>query len=185
MSLLHCLGHTTGSIQALGKCIHFVTRPVFMVTICLHLAPPPSWRTTPHRLSMTAYSIYLQLPSILEAIPTSTNWGRAMPWWCGPTYHGHKYICMLKCYRLQTTGSATVPLCITQHDFGGICEQYHNMKIVQMQSSRKCKRYADSGWTKTRRPLWWRIFNRSPGRSCARDPLVLRQCDACFMAYGD
>jgi len=78
MSLLHCLGHTKGSIQALGKCIHFVTRPVFKGTICLHLAPPPSWRTTPRRLSMTAYSIYLQLPSILEAIPTAKIWGHAM-----------------------------------------------------------------------------------------------------------
>ena len=30
----------------------------------------------------------LRLPSILEAVPPSTTWGRAMPWWQGPTYHG-------------------------------------------------------------------------------------------------
>jgi len=28
--------------------------------------PPPSWRTTPYRLSVTAYLIYWQLPSISE-----------------------------------------------------------------------------------------------------------------------
>ena len=31
------------------------------------LRPSPSWRTTPCQLSATAYSIYSQLPSILEA----------------------------------------------------------------------------------------------------------------------
>jgi hypothetical protein len=39
------------------------------------------------KLSTTAYSIYSQLPSVLEAIPPSATWGRAMPWWQGPTYH--------------------------------------------------------------------------------------------------
>ena len=33
--------------------------------------------------------MYSQLPSILEAVPPSANWGYAMPWWQGPTYHGH------------------------------------------------------------------------------------------------
>jgi hypothetical protein len=50
---------------------------------------PPSWRTTPCRLSATAYSIYLQLPSILEAIPPSAPWGRTTMWWQGPNYHGY------------------------------------------------------------------------------------------------
>jgi len=36
-----------------------------------HLAQPPSWRTTPCRLSATAYSIYSQLLSKLEAVPPS------------------------------------------------------------------------------------------------------------------
>jgi hypothetical protein len=51
--------------------------------------PTPSWRTTPRRLFATAYSIYSQLPSISEAVPPSATWGRAMPWWQGPTSHGH------------------------------------------------------------------------------------------------
>jgi len=53
------------------------------------LAPrsTPGWRTTPCWLFATAYSIHSQLPSILEAVPPSATWGRAMPLWQGPTYH--------------------------------------------------------------------------------------------------
>jgi hypothetical protein len=67
-------------------------------------AQPPSWRTTPCRLSATAYSVYSQPPSIYGgrllhpqpedapchgdkgptlASPPSATWGRAMPWWQG------------------------------------------------------------------------------------------------------
>jgi hypothetical protein len=35
--------------------------------------PTPSWKTTHCRLPTTAYSIYLQLPSILKAVPPSTT----------------------------------------------------------------------------------------------------------------
>ena len=38
-------------------------------------------------LSATAYSIYSQLHSILEAVPPYAAWGRAMSWWQWPTYH--------------------------------------------------------------------------------------------------
>ena len=55
---------------------------------CQHLAQSSNWRTTPYRLPATAYSIYSQLPAILEAVPPSATWGRAMPWWQRPTYHG-------------------------------------------------------------------------------------------------
>jgi hypothetical protein len=88
MSLFHCLGRMKVSVQVRGfVCEYFVTK------ICVHgeelLAPRPTpkWRTTPCRLSATAYSIYSQLPSILEAVPPSATWGRAMPWWQEPTYH--------------------------------------------------------------------------------------------------
>ena len=47
-----------------------------------------SWSTTPLRPSVTAYSIYSHLPSILKTLPLSATWGRAMPWWQGTTYHG-------------------------------------------------------------------------------------------------
>ena len=56
------------------------------------LAPTqhPSWRTNPRRLSATAYSRYSQLSFTSEAIPPSATWGRAMPWWKKPTYHGKR-----------------------------------------------------------------------------------------------
>ena len=53
--------------------------------------PIPTLEDHPCRLSATAYSIYPQLPSILEAVPPSATWGRAMPWWRGPTY-GTKWV---------------------------------------------------------------------------------------------
>ena len=56
------------------------------------LAPPPTtpnWRTTPCRLSATAFLIHSRLPSIFVAVPPSVTWGRAMPWWQGPTYQGN------------------------------------------------------------------------------------------------
>ena len=65
----------------------FVTGYVFMVRSCYHLAQPPSWRTTPFRVSATAYSIYLQIPFILEAIPSSVTWGCSMLWYQGLTCH--------------------------------------------------------------------------------------------------
>jgi len=53
----------------------------------LALTQFPSWRTTTCQLSVTAYSIYSRLPSILEAVPPSATWGRTMLWWQGPTHH--------------------------------------------------------------------------------------------------
>ena len=50
--------------------------------------PNPKLEDHPCRVSATAYSIYSQLPSILEAVPPSVTWGRAMSWWQRPTYHG-------------------------------------------------------------------------------------------------
>ena len=87
MSLFHCLGCTKASVQARGKCLCFITKPVFTVRCCLHLTQTPDWRTTPCRLSTTAYSIYSQLPSLLEVFPPSATWGRTMPWWRGLTHH--------------------------------------------------------------------------------------------------
>jgi len=92
MSLLHSVSRTRVSVQVRGTCS--LTQPVFTVGICQHLAQLPSRRTTPYRLSATFYSIYSQLPSILEAIPPSATWWRAMPWWQGPTYHGQRTTCV-------------------------------------------------------------------------------------------
>ena len=61
-SLFHCLGRTRRSVQARGTCIRFVTRPVFILRICQHLAHPASRRAAHCRLSATAYSIYCRHP---------------------------------------------------------------------------------------------------------------------------
>ena len=46
--------------------------------------------------NLNPYSIHLQLPFILEAIPPYATWGRTMPWWKESTYHG---LCtLLPCY---------------------------------------------------------------------------------------
>ena len=82
-SLFHCFCRTKVSIQVWGMFSSFVT-----VRSCQKLDQPPSRRTTPCRLSATPYSIHSQVPCILEAVPPSTTWGRTMPCWQGPTYHG-------------------------------------------------------------------------------------------------
>ena len=75
----------------------FITRYVFRVKRFYLLAQPPIWRTSPCRLSATGYSIFSQLPSVQEAVPPSTTWGCALPWWQGPTYHGlYHYFCCTK-----------------------------------------------------------------------------------------
>jgi hypothetical protein len=55
------------------------------------LAPCQNPELEDHSLSVseTAYSIFSHLASILEGVPPSATWGRAMPWWHGPTYHGN------------------------------------------------------------------------------------------------
>jgi hypothetical protein len=65
LSTTFFLGHLSKeSIQAWSPLWHFITSLFFIVRSCQHHAQPPSWRTTPCRLSATAYSIYLQPPSI-------------------------------------------------------------------------------------------------------------------------
>ena len=94
MSLFLFLGRTKVSVQARGfVCEYFVTRYILTGRSCQHLAQTPSWRTIPCQLSATAYSVYSQLPSILEAIPPSPTWGCAVLWWQGPTYHGRRRLC--------------------------------------------------------------------------------------------
>jgi hypothetical protein len=46
---------------------------MFTVRGCWPHAQPPSWRTTPCRLSATAYSIYSQLPSVPGGLPSTHN----------------------------------------------------------------------------------------------------------------
>ena len=78
MPLFHSLGRTKVSVRVRDKCSCFVTKPVFTVRSCHHIGQPSSWTTTLFRLSAIVYSIYSELPSILEAVPPSASWGRAM-----------------------------------------------------------------------------------------------------------
>ena len=87
--LHRCVGRTKESVQVRGFLCEHVTWYVCTVRSCSHLAQLPSWRTTPCRLSATAYSIYSHLPSIAEAVPPSATWLRTMPSLQGHTYHGH------------------------------------------------------------------------------------------------
>jgi hypothetical protein len=82
------LGRTKISIQVRGfVCEYFVTKIRFQGEKLLAPRPTPKLEDHPCRLSATAYSIYSQLPFILEAVSPSATWGRAMSWWQGPTYH--------------------------------------------------------------------------------------------------
>ena len=64
----------------------------------LQVSPPKSCiRLSSPRLSATAYSIFSQLPSILEAVPPSATCGRAMLWWQGPNDNVHLCLYLQKC----------------------------------------------------------------------------------------
>jgi hypothetical protein len=64
MSFFHCLGRAKESVKVRGALKHFVTNYFFTVRGCQPHAQRPSWRTTPCRLSATAYSTYSQQPSV-------------------------------------------------------------------------------------------------------------------------
>jgi len=63
------------SISPGSRLSSWTIRNMILLTVrsCLHLAQPPSRRTTPCRLSATTYSVYSQLPSILEAVPPTAH----------------------------------------------------------------------------------------------------------------
>ena len=80
-----CLIIICQDLQVRGLYVWFVTWYVLRLGVVCTSPNQQSQRTTPCRLSATAYSKYTQIPSILEAFPPSTTWGRAMPWWQGTT----------------------------------------------------------------------------------------------------
>jgi hypothetical protein len=93
MSLFRCLVCTKVSVRVRGfVCEYFVTKIRFHREELLAPRPTPKLEDHPCQLSATAYSIYLQRPSILEDIPPSATWGHAMPWWQRPTYRTVLYL---------------------------------------------------------------------------------------------
>jgi hypothetical protein len=66
LSLFHCLCRLSKeSVQVRGSCL-FCNRFIFY-------GPTPSWRTTPCRLYVAAYSMYSQLLSIAGGCPSIRN----------------------------------------------------------------------------------------------------------------
>jgi hypothetical protein len=61
------------SVQVRGALKHFVRMKNFYDEGLLAPRPTPSWRTTPCRLSATAYSVYSQLPSVSGGFPSIRN----------------------------------------------------------------------------------------------------------------
>ena len=81
----------------------FRNRNRFTVRICQHLTQPPNWKTTTCRLSATAYSMYSQPPSILEAVPPFATWGCAMSSRQGPAYHVKNGDSLVKWHQFHLT----------------------------------------------------------------------------------
>jgi hypothetical protein len=114
--LFHCSGCTKVSLQVWSTCLYIVIMPVFTMSICQHFAQLPNWRTTPCQLLAIAYSMYSQLPSILEAVPVFATRGRAIPWWHRPIYHAFSFIHVVKSWAHRTGGCPRVP-----EPFGTLC----------------------------------------------------------------
>jgi hypothetical protein len=57
------------------------------------LAPRPTPKVEDHPLSAVSDCLFDIIAATLhiEGLPPSATWGRAMPWWQGPTYHGAAY----------------------------------------------------------------------------------------------
>ena len=67
---------------------------IFLNNVFFHgealLAPGPTPKQEDHTLSAVRDCLFniFAATSISEAVPPSATWGRAVPWWQVPTYHG-------------------------------------------------------------------------------------------------
>ena len=88
----------------------FRNKSSFYCVVLLKPRPTPKLEDQPLLFVRGCYSIYLHLPSILEAVPTSVTWGRAMPWWQEPTYHGKdiQYGLVLRRFALRRFNFTTI-----------------------------------------------------------------------------
>ena len=101
------------------------------------LAQPPSRRTTPCRLSATAYLIYSQLPSTSAGRSYIRNLrtrhavvtGTRLSLWQGPTYHGKISVIIIKslsyrCSRISSSSvwnSLTLAMSMTDYRIISVC----------------------------------------------------------------
>jgi hypothetical protein len=134
MSLFCWLSCTTISVQDWGLLYECFESGYFFYGEELYLlAQPLGWKTTPCRLSATAYSIYLQLLSILEVVPLLATWGRAI---CGdrdPLITAFSCLVIFKvklpctCHE-ATEGSRCIMWCIL--NLLHLMEVFHNMAAL-------------------------------------------------------
>jgi len=87
-SSLSCLWHAKGSVHVRGHVKCFVTSRKFQRWGAISTSPNPQ-AEGPSLLGCPRLLIqYIRsYPPYQEAVPPSTPWRRAMPWWQGPTYH--------------------------------------------------------------------------------------------------
>ena len=116
--------HNSGSIQVWGTRLYSVTRYVLTGINFLHPNQPLSWSTTPSRLSVTAYSIYSQLPSIMEVVPLSMTQGRAMLCWQAPTYLG--YIAYCDGFIVKNDSDEVLSVCIINTTVFFLLDMFHS-----------------------------------------------------------
>jgi hypothetical protein len=90
ISIFRRLGHLSKeSIQLRGTVWFFCNKFIFKVKGCSPPPPPTSWKATPCRLSVAAYSIYSQLSSIAGGHSSIRNLrmhhavvtGTHLTWW--------------------------------------------------------------------------------------------------------
>ena len=89
-----------------------------------HITQTLSWSTTLCWLSTTAYWIYSRLPSILEAIPPSTTWIRAIEWWQVLTYVG--YIPCNEGFIITNNSEYVLSVCITNTIFFFLLDVFYS-----------------------------------------------------------
>jgi hypothetical protein len=105
MSFFQCLGRTKESVQVQGTLKHFVTIEKFLWWGVVGPTPNPQAGGPPlvggQRLLIQYVRSYPPYP---EDFPTSTTWGRTMPWWQGTHLTWIHFILLLvtnsKGYRL-------------------------------------------------------------------------------------
>jgi len=116
--------HNSESIPVWGTRLYLVTWYVLMVSSFLHPTQSLSWSTTPYRLSLTAYSIHSQLPSVLEAILLSATRGRAMLWWQASTYLD--YIAYCDGFIVTNDSEEVLSVCIITTTVFFLLDMFHS-----------------------------------------------------------
>ena len=116
--------HYSGSIQVWCTRLYFVTRYVFTLRTFSHPSQPLSWSTTPCRLCATAFSIYSQLPSILEVVPLSATGGLPC---CGDRHLNYLgYIAYCDGFSVTSDSEDVLSVCVINSTFFFLLDMFHS-----------------------------------------------------------